>query len=114
MPLVGGMDVKVKLNLIRIYCAQQFPKEKKLINEACRKIQDAFDERNFIIHNLSGPTDDPRVLQVQPLKFKSSGELPKPVLYTPEKIMAAAKAIRTPYRALEEMFKLLGVKQSEE
>ena len=112
LPLVGGMDIKVKTKLIRILSAHNFQeKETKHIGKLCDKIDSSFDKRNTLIHGLVAPTDNPRMLQLQITKFKLSGNFPQRIFYTPEEIFSIAKEMQESFLALEDKINSLQVKQ---
>ena len=112
-PLVGGMDLSIKLGIIRTY-ARMHKTSPDEISALTDDIKTAFNKRNEFAHSVVRPQKNHKRIEVQSLKFNSLGNLPEPQRHTAEHIVGYAKAIHSSVRALNEKLNALGYRKMSE
>jgi hypothetical protein len=100
--LVSGMEVKVKLSIIRTLAALKAPSHKKIIGKACDAIRDAFDKRNEFAHCVVIPGVEPETIVTHSLKATALGTFRGDVKYSIKDVGRFAADILTSARALDE------------
>jgi hypothetical protein len=99
-PATAGMEMKVRLGIIRVRSAQIAPQCAARISKITSKIQDAFEHRNNIAHNMGLPEPTPSHVKLTILSFKGDGSLKERKTYN-------AKQIRLFSYLMEERLKAL-------
>src|SRR5262249_17734215 len=65
-PALTGKSTKLKLDLIQMFAARDFPHGTKEIEMLCRTVARAFKRRDVVAHNLVSPTTDPNQIEIFP------------------------------------------------
>jgi len=112
-PLVCGMELKVKLGMIRTYAAMH-GLDAKEISALTDDIRTAFGRRNEFAHSVVKPQTDPKSVLVQSLKFDARGQIPNPQRHTAFQIRGYARAIHSSVRALHDRLTQIGYRKSTE
>lgn len=107
MALVSGMDVKVKLGLIRTYAALHANKASGILG-IVDDIRSAFGKRNDFAHSVITPDSKNNGVTVRSLKFDSRGRLPEPQRHTIEQIKGYAGGLHSSVLALDKKLTELG------
>lgn len=107
-PILAGKETRLKINLIRMISAHEFPKE-TCLPVLCDKVQKAFKKRDFVAHNLFGPTDDPDVIEIFPVKLTGKGVWPDESLHSCSEITQWAESISEACLRLDQRLTELGV-----
>lgn len=112
--LVSGMDVKVKLSIIRTLAALKVPRHKKAISIACDGIRDAFDKRNEFAHSIVVPGVEPKTIVTHSLKPTALGTFRGDVKYSLGDVGAFGVNILTKCLALDEALTRSGFRKVKE
>jgi hypothetical protein len=109
VPVLTGKDTKVKLRLIKMFAARDFPNERKNIEKLCEKVERAFGKRNLVAHNLISATSDPNRIEIFPVKAGADGVWPEEAFYAARDIQAWADEIETACRRLKAKLAEVGI-----
>jgi len=109
LPLVGGMQIRVKLNIIRILCAARHPNEAKEISRICDGIQDAFSNRDVIAHSVVMPNEANKGRYAfRDLRVNKDGRMPDPTMFTIEDVRSIAHRLLALSLDLDQKLTALG------
>lgn len=101
LPATAGMDMKVRLGIIRVRMAQIAPESTQQISRITSKIQDAFEHRNNIAHNTGLPDRTTDHIRLTLLRFKGDGTLQKHKIYHAKQIRTYAFLMQERLKALD-------------
>jgi hypothetical protein len=114
-PLVAGMDVKVKISLIRIYAAMYRLKGSTQINETLDKIDSLLGLRNEVAHSATLPGRKKGQVKFQDTRAKARLKgMPQPTVRNAETIREAACDLHAKTQELLTLMAKAGVKTAEE
>ena len=110
MPL-EGMEVRVKLQLLKAASAIMVPERREEIAKLVKKLDDAFGTRNLFAHGMvSGKKSGDRIMLYR-IKTLEDGSVPQPVCWTADQIRQAAWKIETLSASIHEQLDAAGVRE---
>ena len=105
LPLLGGMEVNVKLSIIRIMAAAKLKtNEAKQIGNACDAVRSSYGDRNFIAHGYSLAGEESGSAVVQSMRYEADGFLPEVKTMTIEQLNSQANRL---LHAVQDIARLL-------
>lgn len=115
VPLLSGMEVRVKLGIIRTYAGLKARDRctRNAISKTADNIRDAFDRRNDFAHSALKAGDEADTVALLTMKVDRVG-IPITKVYTKAQIEGFSQAIRSSVRALDEQLTRLGFRKLEE
>jgi hypothetical protein len=109
MPIVLGMEFKVKINLLRVLYASYRLPHQEAFGKLCDKIRDAYGRRNEIAHAIITPGKSADRVRVQLFKAQTkTGDVHPPKFLTKEEINEWARQLFRYGLALELLLTSLG------
>ena len=107
LPVVCGMQIKVKLNVINLLISVHKPRDRKEVAKLCNEIRDAFVKRDVFAHSTYWQRKPDEHL-FQQLVVTKEGRLPPPQAFTLSQIIGFSNTLRNLSLALDKKLGTLG------
>lgn len=102
IPAISGMEVGVKLGIVRVTAAMHKPHCGPAISRATTKLQDAFEHRNNIAHNFGRNAKTEDHITLTQLRLTPQGKMRPEIHYHARQIRMFSYLLQQRGRALDE------------